>query len=79
MSEKFADPDVNRNVIDLVQNITSNQQPVYPWDILDSAESKGYEREEARRALRKLKINNYIVPTGELVGKVKLARSYDFE
>lgn len=73
MGDTFADPDVSDQILEEVQDITEDQQPVYPWDVLELMEEKGYDKKEARKALRKLRMSNHIVPAPEFKGKVRLA------
>lgn len=73
MGEKFADPDVKDEVIDRLQDVASNKEPVYPWNILEQMENEEFDKQEARKALRKLRMNNNIVPADGFKGKVELA------
>lgn len=76
MADTFGNPELSDQILDDLQNITEGKQPAYPWDILESMEEMGYERKEARKALRKLHISNHIVPAEPFVGEIRLAERY---
>lgn len=77
MTGKFADPDVSDQVIEDTQDSIEDKEPVYPWDVLEDMEDMGYEKKEARKALRKLRMSNHAVPTAEFKGKICLAKRYE--
>lgn len=69
----FANPDVDEEAVDAVRDAARAVDGAYPWDLLDAAERRGIDREEARKALRRLRLANAIVPAGEFIGRVRLA------
>lgn len=73
MAEKFADPDVDEEIVRKIQDVIQMEEPVYPWVILDGMVDEDVERKEARKALRKLRMNNNVVPSGDFKGKLELA------
>lgn len=73
MTEKFSEPNVDESVVQLVEDLYREKQPVYPWNVIEIAEYLGIEKQESRKALRKLRLSNKIVPTGEFKGKQRLA------
>lgn len=76
MGDKFADPKISDQILEELQDTAEDQQPVYPWDLLDLMEEKGYDKKKSRKALRKLRMSNHIVPAPEFIGKVRLAERY---
>ena len=77
MTGKFDNPDVSDQLLEEIQHSIEEKEPVYPWDVLEDMENKGYEKKEARKALRKLRMSNHAVPDGEFKGKICLAKRYE--
>lgn len=71
---KFADPDVSDEVVTSVSEQLSEIEPAYPWDLLDAVY---VDTEQARLALRKLRMANEIVPAEPFKGKVRTAGDND--
>lgn len=73
MPEKFGDPDVSKNTVRLVQEAAESEGPTEPWTLLDKvAKQEGVDKNEARKALRGLKMSNKVVPAGDFTGKIRL-------
>lgn len=72
MPEKFGDPDVTEDTVRLVERIAKSEGPTEPWTILEKVAEKGVDKNEARKALRGLKMSHKIVPAGDFTGKVRL-------
>jgi len=72
MPEKFGDPDVAEGTVRLVEQTVESEGPTEPWTILDKVAEQGVDKNEARKALRGLKMSNKIVPAGDFTGKIRL-------
>lgn len=72
MPEKFGDPDVAEDTVRLVEEAAESEGPTEPWTLLDKVAEQGVDKNEARKALRGLKMSNKIVPAGDFTGKIRL-------
>lgn len=73
MSEKFADPDVPEEIVDAVRDELRKNAPIEPWTLLDRVSNElDVEKQEARKALRSLKLSNKVVPAEDFTGKIRL-------
>ena len=72
MPEKFGHPDVAEGTVTLVERTAESEGPTEPWTILEKVAEEGVDKNEARKALRGLKMSNKIVPAGDFTGKVRL-------
>lgn len=72
MPEKFGDPDVAEGTVKLVEKTAESEGPTEPWTLLDMVVEQGVDKNEARKALRGLKMSNKIVPAGDFTGKIRL-------
>ncbi|MFB6151262.1 MAG: hypothetical protein ABEJ40_05595 [Haloarculaceae archaeon] len=72
MPEKFGDPDVAEGTVRLVEETAESEGPTEPWTLLDKVAEQGVDKNEARKALRGLKMSNKIVPAGDFTGKIRL-------
>lgn len=71
MSEEFANPNVPINATKVVKRIAKEECPTEPWNILNKSVEQGIERKNARKVLRRMRLSNKIVPTGNFTGEVK--------
>lgn len=72
MPEKFSDPDINEDTIQLVEATAKSEGPIEPWALLDKVTEQGVKRNNARKAIRKLKLSKKIVPAEDFTGKLRL-------
>lgn len=72
MAEKFGDPDVAEGTVSLVEETAESEGPTEPWTLLDKVAEQGVDKNEARKALRGLKMSNKIVPADDFTGKIRL-------
>lgn len=70
----FANPDVDESIVDAVKQYFGEHGSAYPWDVIcDVSESEGVSKKTARKAIRKLRMENRVVPVPPFTGEMGLA------
>lgn len=70
----FANPDVDDEIVNAVVDYLEDNEKAYPWDIIcDVSESEDIPKKTVRKAIRKLRMPNSIVPAEPFVGELTLA------
>lgn len=69
----FANPDVDDSIVEAVVAYFERNEQSYPWDVIcDVSEDEGVSKKTVRMAVRKLRMENEIVPAAPFVGELEL-------
>jgi hypothetical protein len=72
----FAHPDIDDSVIEATKEYLRQNEPTHPYKVICSvAESECISKNVARKAVRKLRLSNQIVPAEPFRGDIQLASS----
>jgi actin-like ATPase involved in cell morphogenesis len=70
----FDNPEVDEEIVTAVINYLEANKKAYPWDIITVvSKEKEVEKKTVRRALRKLRQDNTIVPAEPFAGEFELS------
>lgn len=70
----FANPDVENGIVKAVEEYVDVHERVYPWDVICAvSESEDVPKKTVREAVRKLRMEDTVVPAAPFVGEMELA------